>query len=147
MSDQLGFGLPLDEDRGVDDFLDPGMRRSQLTWDDIVLPDWLRGLAEDTWQQLGSLVEDPLDPAVPGVLDAARERYDATYAEAVAVSLDEARHRERRGTAGGAAKVRGRLRAERARRRRAEERVRELESGSGVRPSLPRRLLSRVRRR
>ena len=147
VSDQLGLGLPLEEERGVDDFLDPGMRRSQLTWDDIVLPDWLRGLAEDVWQQLGALVEDPLDPAVPAALDTARERYDAAYAEAVAVSLDEARHRERRGTAGGATKIRGRLRAERARRRRAEERVRQLESGRGAGPGLARRVLARVRRR
>jgi hypothetical protein len=43
----------------------------------------------------------------------------------VAVSLDEARHRERRGTAAGAAKIRGRLRAERARRQEAEARLGE----------------------
>ena len=36
------------------------------------------------------------------------------------MSLDEARHRERRGAAAGAAKIRGRLRAERARRKAAE---------------------------
>ena len=62
VSDQLDLALPLDEDRGLDAFLDPGMRRSQLTWDDIVLPDWLRDLAEDAWQQLGGLVLDPQDP-------------------------------------------------------------------------------------
>jgi hypothetical protein len=120
VSDQLDLGLPLDEDRGLDAFLDPGMRRSQLTWADIVLPDWLRDLADDTWQQLGTLVSDPTDAGVPERLEAAREQYDAHYAEAVAVSLDEARHRERRGSAAGAAKLRGRLRAERARRKRAE---------------------------
>ena len=59
VSEQLDLGLPLDEDRGLDAFLDPGMRRSQLTWDDIVLPDWLRDLAEDAWRQLGALVDDP----------------------------------------------------------------------------------------
>ena len=78
VSDQLDLELPIDEDRGLDAFLDPGLRRSQLTWADIVLPDWLRDLAEDTW------------------------------------------HRERRGAAQGAAKIRGRLRAERARRQQAE---------------------------
>ena len=124
-SDQLDLGLPLAEDRGLDAFLDPGMRRSQLTWDDIVLPDWLRDLAEDTWQQLGALVEDPARPQVPETLDRHRDQYDARYAEAVALSLDEARHRERRGAAAGAARIRGRLRGERARRRRAEERLRE----------------------
>jgi hypothetical protein len=120
VSDQLGLGLDLAGDHGLGEFLDPGMRRSQLTWEDIVLPDWLRDLAEDTWQQLGGLVENPADVAVPARLDETRRRYDAHYAEAVAVALDEARHRERRGTAAGAAKIRGRLRAERARRKRAE---------------------------
>jgi hypothetical protein len=123
VSDQLELALPLDEERGLDAFLDPGMRRSQLTWDDITLPDWLRGLAEDTWQQLGALVDDPVAPGVAERLDRTRTGYDAHYAEAVAVALDEARHRERRGSAKGAAKLRGRLRAERERRRRAEERL------------------------
>jgi hypothetical protein len=123
VSGQLDLGLPLDEERGLDAFLDPGMRRSQLTWDDITLPDWLRDLAEDTWQQLGSLVDDPDAAGVPERLDRTRRAYDARYAEAVAVALDEARHRERRGAAAGAAKLRGRLREERARRRAAEERA------------------------
>lgn len=125
VSDQLALELPLEEERGLDEFLDPGMRRSQLTWDDIVLPGWLRDLAENTWQRLGALVDDPADPAVPALMDATRATYDAHYAEAVAVSLDEARHRERRGTAAGAAKLRGRLKAERRRRREAEARLGE----------------------
>jgi hypothetical protein len=123
VSDQLGLELPLDEDRGLDGFLDPGMRRSELNWDDIVLPDWLRDQAENVWNHLGVLVQDPQDPGVPSVLDVERELYDGRYDEAVAVSLDEARHRERRGSAAGAAKLRGRLRAERERRKRAEERA------------------------
>src|SRR4051794_4356925 len=130
VSDQLGLALPLDEDHGLDDFLDPGMRRSQLTWADIVLPDWLRDLAEDTWQQLGVLVQDPADGTVPERLATARATYDAHYAEAVAVSLDEARHRERRGAAKGAAKLRGRLRAERARRRAAEAALAQRPAGT-----------------
>jgi hypothetical protein len=128
VSDQLGLALPLEEDHGLDTFLDPGMRRSQLTWDDIVLPDWLRDLAEDTWQQLGALVEDPGDAVAGPRLEAIRAAYDSHYAEAVAVSLDEARHRERRGTAAGAAKIRGRLKAERKRRQEAEARLGEGQS-------------------
>jgi hypothetical protein len=128
VSDQLDLALPLGDERGLDEFLDPGMRRSQLTWDDIVLPDWLRDLAEDTWQQLGALVEDPAGAQVPARLDETGEAYRAHYAEAVAVSLDEARHRERRGAAAGAAKLRGRLRAERERRQRAEA---QLGAGAG----------------
>jgi hypothetical protein len=56
-------------------------------------------------------------------MDELRAAYDVHYAEAVAVSLDEARHRERRGTAAGAAKLRGRLKDERKRRQRAEARL------------------------
>jgi hypothetical protein len=121
VSGQLDLDLPLDEERGLDAFLDPGMRRSQLTWDDIVLPDWLRDLAEGAWQQLGVLVDDPADAGVPNRLEETGAAYRAHYAEAVAVSLDEARHRERRGTAAGAAKIRGRLRGERSRRQAAEQ--------------------------
>jgi len=120
VSGQLDLDLPLGEERGLDAFLDPGMRRSQLTWDDIVLPDWLRDLAEGAWQQLGELVEDPTAAAVSHRLEEIGAAYRAHYAEAVAVSLDEARHRERRGTAAGAAKIRGRLRDERSRRQAAE---------------------------
>ncbi len=123
VSDQLDLGLPLDEDRGLDAFLDPGMRRSQLTWDDIVLPDWLRDLAEDAWQQLGGLVLDPEDRTAGTRMDQLRAAYDAHYAEAVAVSLDEARHRERRGSAAGAAKLRGRLKDERTRAGRPRRRL------------------------
>jgi hypothetical protein len=131
VSDQLELGLPLEEDHGLDAFLDPGMRRSQLTWPDIVVPDWLRDQAENVWNHLGVLVESPGDPGVPSVLDVERELYVTRYAEAVAVSLDEARHRERRGAAAGAAKIRGRLRAERARRRRAEEQLAEAQQAGG----------------
>ena len=120
VSSQLDLGLPVADERGVDGFLDPGMRRSQLTWDDIVLPHWLRDLAEDAWVQLGLLVEDPHDAAASTRMDQLRAAYDRHYAEAVALSLDEARYRERRGTAAGAAKLRGRLQVERDRRRRAE---------------------------
>ncbi len=137
VSDQLDLSLPLGEERGLDAFLDPGMRRSQLTWDDIVLPDWLRDLAEDTWQRLGALVEDPDDAQVPVRLDETGAAYRAHHAEALAVALDEARHRERRGAAAGAAKLRGRLRGERARRQAAEAAL-EARRGS---------ILGRVRRR
>ena len=100
-------------------FLDPGMRRSQLTWADLVLPDWLRDLAEDTWQQLGALVARPRGPRGPrpGSRPPAAS-YAAHYAEAVAVS-------PRRGPAPRAPRHRGRARpssgagckAERARRK------------------------------
>lgn len=143
VSGQLDLALPVaEEQRGLDSFLDPGMRRSQLTWDDIVLPTWLRDLAEDAWVQLGSLVEDPDNAAASKRMDQLRAAYDRHYAEAVALSLDEARYRERRGTATGAAKIRGRLRTERDRRRRAED---ALEGGGVVQRT--KRALGQIRAR
>ena len=117
-SEQLDLGLGLDPERTghpLDEWLDPSMRRSQLTWDDLVVPPWLRGLAQDAWDQLNALVEDPVHAAATARLDEIREEYDARYAEAVAVSLDEARHRERRGARNGAAKMRPRLQEARRR--------------------------------
>ena len=45
----------------VDDFIEPSMRKSQLTWDDVRTPDWLRDMAEEVWQLLGVLTTTPHD--------------------------------------------------------------------------------------
>ncbi len=45
----------------VDDFIEPSMRKSQLTWDDVRTPDWLREMAEEVWQLLGVLTTSPQD--------------------------------------------------------------------------------------
>ena len=113
VSTQLDLGLELDPDRAghdLDQWLDPAMRRSQLTWDALAVPGWLRDLAQDAWDQLNALVDDPRDPAAAARLDEIRAAYDARYAEAVAVSLDEARHRERLGSRKASAKFRERER-------------------------------------
>ena len=65
VSDQLDLGLPLDQDHGLDAFLDPGMRRSQLTWDDIVLPDWLRDLGRGRLAAAGRPCPRPGRPVRP----------------------------------------------------------------------------------
>ncbi len=117
VSAQLDLGLDLDPDRAgheLDQWLDPAMRRSQLTWDDLAVPGWLRDLAQDAWDQLNVLVDDPRDPGAMTRMDEIRASYDARYAEAVAVSLDEARHRERLGSRKASAKFRERLRQESA---------------------------------
>ena len=113
VSDQLDLDLELDPERAgheLDQWLDPAMRRSQLTWDDLAVPDWLRELAQDAWDQLNALVDDPRDQEASARLDAIRAAYEARYAEAVAVSLDEARHRERLGSRKASAKFRERTR-------------------------------------
>jgi len=99
VSDQLQLGLDLAVDRPheLDTWLDPGMRRSEVTWDDIVVPERLQSLAERAWHQLNRLVEDPGDPEALAELDTVRPDYDELYAEARALVTDDtvARNRAR----------------------------------------------------
>jgi hypothetical protein len=123
VSDQLALGLDTDPGRRgheLDDWLDPSLRRSQVSWENLELPAWLRDLAEDAWEQLNRLVEDPHDPAATTRLDAIRVEYDARYAEGVALTLDEARHRERLGARNASAKFRPRVQKHKRRAERAE---------------------------
>ena len=118
---------------GLDEWLDPALRRSQLSWGDIVVPTWLRDLAEDAWGQLNRLVGDPQDAAATARLDEIRADYDARYAEAVALTLDEARHRERLGARNAAAKFRPRV----------QRHKRRAERGRGRADATPRGLMGR----
>lgn len=72
----------------VDDFIEPSMRKSQLTWDDVRTPDWLRDMAEEVWQLLGVLTTSPQDPDTLAALDRIHDDYDARYADAVALTFD-----------------------------------------------------------
>lgn len=75
----------------VDDFIEPSMRKSQLTWDDVRTPDWLREMAEEVWQLLGVLTLTPHDEATQARLDAIHDDYKARYADAVALTFDHTR--------------------------------------------------------
>jgi len=125
-STQLDLGLDTDPGRAgheLDDWLDPSLRRSQVSWDDIVVPSWLRDLAEEAWGQLNRLVGDPQEAAATSRLDEIRVEYDARYAEGVALTLDEARHRERLGARNAAAKFRPRVQRHKRRAERLAEEV------------------------
>lgn len=144
VSTQLSLGLETDPTRSgheLDEWLDPSLRRSQVSWNDIELPAWLRDLAEDAWGQLNRLVGDPADTSATKRLDAIRVDYDARYAEGVALTLDEARHRERVGARNGAAKFRPRVQKQK---RRAEAAEAENER---LRQSLTNRISRRLGRR
>lgn len=132
VSTQLDLGLDTDPARSgheLDEWLDPSLRRSQVSWSDLVVPPWLRELAEEAWGQLNRLVGDPLDPAAITRLDEIRADYHARYAEAVALTLDEARHRERVGARNAAAKFRPRVQRHKRRAERAEAEVARLRGG------------------
>lgn len=80
----LSDGAP----HAVDEFVEPSMRRSQLTWDDIRLPAWLRETGQEVWDLLGALVDDPADVAALARLDELHAEYDERYAEAAALVFD-----------------------------------------------------------
>jgi hypothetical protein len=141
VSTQLGLDLGIDPKRSghvLDEWLDPALRRSQLSWSDLVVPPWLRDLAEDAWGQLNRLVGDPQDAAAITRLDEIRADYDARYAEAVALTLDEARHQERLGARNAAAKFRPRVQRHKRRAEQAEAEAERLRGG--LVPRLLRRL-------
>ena len=75
----------------VDDFIEPSMRKSQLTWDDVATPDWLKEMAEEVWQLLGVLTTTPHDQETQQRLDRIHDDYTARYADAVALTFDHTR--------------------------------------------------------
>ena len=86
----LGFNTDLasTEHHAVDDFIEPSLRKSQLTWEDVRTPDWLRDMAERVWELLGVLTTEPQDAGTLAALDAVHLDYNARYAEAVALTFD-----------------------------------------------------------
>lgn len=83
--------LSSSEHHEVDDFIEPSMRKSTLTWDDVRTPDWLRDTAEEVWQLLGALTTAPHDEGTQQRLDRIHDDYNARYADAVALTFDHAR--------------------------------------------------------
>jgi hypothetical protein len=73
--------------RAVHAFIDPDLRRTQATWDDVVVPARLRDLADATWEQLDRLAEPDGDtPEVRTALDGLRAAYADLYGEAEAIA-------------------------------------------------------------
>lgn len=72
----------------VDDFIDSNLRRVRLTWDDLDVPEYLRDLAEEIWQGLLVLSEDPMDSAATAALDGLRSAYHEVHSQALALTQD-----------------------------------------------------------
>ncbi|GAB2774623.1 hypothetical protein GCM10027020_29690 [Nocardioides salsibiostraticola] len=88
--------------RAVHSFIDPGLRRVQLTWDDIEVPARLREIAEESWQGLNRLADPDGDtPEVHDQLDELRAAYSDYYGEAEAVAASSALAAHRAGKAAG----------------------------------------------
>ena len=75
----------------VDDFIEPSMRKSTLTWDDVRTPDWLRDMAEEVWRLLGALTTAPHHEDTQRRLDRIHGDYNSRYADAVALTFDHTR--------------------------------------------------------
>jgi hypothetical protein len=73
----------------VDEFIDPGLFRSQVTWDDIAVRPELRDLAQQTWDAVNVLVDSPHDEAAVAELERLRAAYVDLYEFAAAMSQDE----------------------------------------------------------
>ena len=90
--------------RKVHQFIDPDLRRVQLTWDDVDVPARLRDIAEESWQALNKLADDDGDrPDVHAALDEMRAAYASFYEEAEAIASSTALASRREGYADGAA--------------------------------------------
>ncbi len=80
--------------RAVHGFIDPSLRRVQLTWDDVDVPRRLREIAEESWQHLDRLADESAgggdQPAVHDVLDQLRAAYGEYYGEAEALAQSTA---------------------------------------------------------
>lgn len=84
----LGLTMAVDEAAAadIDAFVDPTLRRIDLTWDDLDLPDRLKLLADETWTCLDALAGAADTPAVLRRLDEVRGEYATYYEEAEVVS-------------------------------------------------------------
>lgn len=70
----------------INEFVDPGLRRITLTWDDLDLPERLASLARDTWRCLDRLPGAAGQQDELAELDALHAAYDSYYLESEVVS-------------------------------------------------------------
>lgn len=90
----------------VHKFIDPGLRRVTLTWDDVRVPAALRELAEETWQALNGLADEGGDTsAAHEHSDQLRVAYEAMYADAEAFAHSTTLAARREGLAAGRAET------------------------------------------
>jgi hypothetical protein len=94
---QQDLGLVYDADiaagggSAVDEFIDPSLRRHTVTWDDLEVPDDLRVIAQEVWEQLQPLADGHgVSPEASARLDDLAVRYRECLFRASAVDKDRA---------------------------------------------------------
>lgn len=92
---RLGSGLglryrgDLSAPHPIDEFIDPGLRRHTVTWDELDLPEDLCGLAQEVWDALGVLADaGGIDAGASARLDECAERYARLLFDAEGISQD-----------------------------------------------------------
>lgn len=71
----------------VNEFVDPTLRRSQVGWDEVDVPDAVRTMVDAGWECFTRLAIGTAEPDdVAGLLDGMTERYDRFYAEVEATA-------------------------------------------------------------
>ncbi|WP_151083626.1 sulfotransferase family protein [Nocardioides cynanchi] len=93
LADDLGLHYDVDVAGGapsaVDDFIDPGLRRHRVTWDDLEVPDALREIAEQVWSGLLRLqAAHGTDDAASAGLDEQAERYRRLFSSSADIAHD-----------------------------------------------------------
>jgi hypothetical protein len=91
LEDHLGLELAHSPEarEAVDAFIDPGLRRHAVTWDELETPAAVRDVAEGVWQQMAVLADS--HGAAPNAsvrLDELAQEYGRLIADAEAVSHD-----------------------------------------------------------
>ena len=139
LEDQLGLRYALSPEAGdaVDQFIDPGLRRHAVTWDELETPAALRDIAEAVWEQMMVLADSHgVASNASSRLDELARAYARHLADAQAASQDAIPEAEAEARREGAQEERRRL-AERETRRRARSpdalRVGELRSRDLIR--------------
>lgn len=101
LADDLGLTYDVDvaggEASGVDDFIDPDLRRHAVTWDDLEIPEALRALAQAVWDDLLVLqAAHGADADASADLDVQSERYQVLFRTAADISHDALETERRR---------------------------------------------------
>lgn len=85
-----------ESEKAIDAFVEKSLRRHQAGWDGFDLPQQLVDIAEATWQALSALTESGgRDEAAESALDEVARQYARLYADASAISWDQAEARAR----------------------------------------------------
>lgn len=85
--------------------VDPGLRRSQGSWDEFGVPAALQEIAEESWRALGSLATGEADEATHRDLDELRHRWDALHEDSREISASVQFGARRQGRQAAASKA------------------------------------------